>query len=85
VSISNGTDRLRPPPPPVYSCCHLPLALLTCLLLIASACSTPVGVKRIDPHTINEVRRILFLHKAAESRREAAESAAAPTQETHVR
>jgi hypothetical protein len=41
VRISNGNGRLRPLSPPAYSRCHLPLAFLTCLFLIASACATP--------------------------------------------
>ena len=31
-----------------------------------AACSVPVGVRRVDPRTIAEVRRILLLHLAAE-------------------
>jgi pimeloyl-ACP methyl ester carboxylesterase len=37
-----------------------------------------------NPHTINEVRRILFLHKAEESRRKDSESVAASTQEVQI-
>jgi pimeloyl-ACP methyl ester carboxylesterase len=37
-----------------------------------------------NPHTINEVRRILFLHQAEESRRKDNESVAAPAQEVQV-
>lgn len=36
-----------------YSRCRQPLALLTCLFLIISACTTPVGVKRIDPRAVH--------------------------------
>jgi pimeloyl-ACP methyl ester carboxylesterase len=38
-----------------------------------------------NPHTINEVRRILFLHLTAESRREVAGSWEAPAQEAQAR
>lgn len=38
-----------------------------------------------NPHTINEVRRILFLHLTAESRREVAGSGEAPAQEAQAR
>src|SRR5262249_6950189 len=37
----------------VHPCRHLLLGLSFCLVLSASACTTPVGVKRIDPRTVH--------------------------------
>src|SRR5262245_35081534 len=53
VRIPNGSDGLRQSFPLAHSRYPLSLALLTCLFLSVSACTTPVGVKRIDPRAVH--------------------------------
>ena len=60
-----------------YSSAHLDGVDSELIVRSAHSCQS-------NPHTINEVRRILFLHKAEESRRKDNESVAASTQEVQI-